>query len=424
MTILDRHYSAGCGCEAHDIKQGLVSIDQALHLISETVFPVSGSELVPLEMSKGRVLTGPEYALTSNPPFDNSAMDGYAINTSDLDEEGPWTVPVKGRVAAGQSARGARRGAVQVFTGAPVPAWANAVIMQEDVDRTGDTITFARRPSSGQNIRRAGEDILKGNQILPAGTRLGSRTIAALAAAGIGEVAVRKSIRVALLVTGDEVQRASGNLGDAKISDVNTPMLRAAIAHPSVQIIQVSSVGDDQKTLAAQIGHLSNDVDLIVTTGGVSVGEADFVKPALLDAGGQIFFSGVAIKPGKPVSFGRVGNAHWLGLPGNPVAALVTWTIFGSKLLSCLSGAPDETKRRHVVLSDPVQNRGGRCELRLAQRVAFDETGREIVTCPSATHSARVARLIDADGLIFIPAETDCIPQGGLVEYLPFCIND
>ncbi|WP_367115507.1 molybdopterin-binding protein, partial [Marivivens sp.] len=150
----------------------------------------------------------------------------------------------------------------------------------------------------------------------------------------------------------------------------------------------------------------------------------DFVKPALLDAGGLIYFSGVAIKPGKPVSFGRVGDALWLGLPGNPVAALVTWTIFGEKLFASLVGSHRGTKRRNVVLLDPVQNRGGRCELRLARLGDFDETGREVVTCPAATHSARVAGLIDADGLILIPAETDSIPRGGLVEFLPFAVNN
>lgn len=424
MNVVERRDLSGCGCEAHDMKRGLISIDHALHLISEAAFPSFGNDVVPLDMSVGRVLSRPEFALTSNPPFDNSAMDGYAIDTSSLVGEGPWCLEVKGRVSAGQSLGCDQGGAVRVFTGAPMPSWANAVIMQENVERLGDTICFSARPLPGLNVRRRGEDIRKGDLILSEGLRISPKDVAALAAAGIGEVVVKKPIRVALLVTGDEVQSANHVSSDAHICDVNSPMLRAVISRPSAHITHVTFAEDDRQALAAQIARLSKLVDLIVTTGGLSVGEADFVKPALLDAGGLIYFSGVAIKPGKPVSFGRVGDALWLGLPGNPVAALVTWTIFGEKLFASLAGSHRGTKRRNVVLLDPVQNRGGRCELRLARLGDFDETGREVVTCPAATHSARVAGLIDADGLILIPAETDSIPRGGLVEFLPFAVNN
>ena len=424
MNVIERRYLSGCGCETHDIKRGLISIDHALHLISQTAFPSLGNEVVPLEMSVGRILSRPEFAVTSNPSFDNSAMDGYAINTSELIGEGPWCLEVTGRVAAGQSMQSIQGGAVQVFTGAPMPSWANAVIMQENVERLGNIISFSGRPLLGQNVRLRGEDIRKGAPILSEGMGISPNNVAALAAAGIDKVVVKRPVRVALLITGDEVQSANHVSSDAHICDVNSPMLRAVISRPSAQITQVVFAEDDRQALAAQIARLSKLVDLIVTTGGLSVGEADFVKPALLDAGGLIYFSGVAIKPGKPVSFGRVGEALWLGLPGNPVAALVTWTIFGEKLFASLAGSHRGTKRRNVVLLDPVQNRGGRCELRLARLGDFDEAGREVVTCPAATHSARVAGLIDADGLILIPAETDSIPRGGLVEFLPFASNN
>ncbi|MEN8684312.1 molybdopterin molybdotransferase MoeA [Marivita sp.] len=421
---MDTLRATGCGCEAHDSLYDLISIDEALRRISDRVFPVEGVDVVPIASSFGRVLAGPEFAASSNPPFDNSAMDGYAVDSRTLQGDGPWRLPVRGRVAAGEVADIKGDGAAQVFTGAPVPAWATAVIMQEDVARSGDEITFDRRPKVGQHIRRTGEDILYGTKILPTGVRMQSRHIAAISAAGLSEVVVRRPVKVALLVTGNEVRRAGSSLNTAQINDVNTPMLLAELQQPSVDIVEVYAGGDDLETLTAQLSMLSEVVDLIITTGGVSVGDADLVKPAMEAAGGETHFSSVAIKPGKPVSFGSIGAAHWLGLPGNPVSALVTWRVFGRVLLSRLEGSRDVPRRRHVVLSDAVSHRAGRCEFRLARREAFDDLGREIVACPTATHSARVSRLIDADGLILIPAETDHLPKGALVEFLPFCVND
>ncbi|MCL4676474.1 MAG: molybdopterin molybdotransferase MoeA, partial [Pararhodobacter sp.] len=277
-------------------------------------------------------------------------------------------------------------------------------------------------PASGDHVRATGEDLAQGAMVLFAAHRMRRRDIAACAAAGAASLQVRRRLRVALLVTGDEVQAAGTPLNAACIWDVNTPMLQAEIDGPAVSLVAVESLADDRDDLGARIAQLAGTVDLIVTTGGVSVGEEDHVKPALIAAGAEVLFSGVAMKPGKPVSFGRLDGAFWLGLPGNPLAAFLTWQVFGVSLLAHLAGqGAARGARRHVVLGQAIRRTPGRCELRLARLVGFDGTGREVIDFEDATHSARVGRLPDADGFAILPADTDYLNAGALVEFQPFC---
>lgn len=358
------------------------------------------------------------------PAFDNAAMDGYAVATSALTGNGPWTLLVVARVPAGQDVTQAVSGATaaRIFTGAPIPAGADAVIMQEAVVRDGDVIHISHRPAPGLNIRRTGTDMAKGATLLDKGHRLGPREIAACAAAGAGVVRVRRKLRVALLVTGDEVRRAGGARKAAQIWDVNTPMLAAALAAAGVDIVDTAHGADSLSGLVRQMGDMAARADLIITTGGISVGEEDHVKPAFKALGGETLFSGVAIKPGKPVSCGRIGAAFWLGLPGNPLSAFVTWQLFGMALVRGLAGETSRTPaRRHVVTSAAIRRKPGRCELRPATLAGFDAHGREIVTFEDGTHSARVGRLSLANGLMLLPADADNLPAGSLVEFQPFC---
>ncbi|SEK75060.1 molybdopterin molybdochelatase [Roseovarius azorensis] len=424
MTLANRLSEPGCGCDAPENGGSLLSIDAALGLISGHANAVAGTETLAPGAARGRILALPVLAETMLPPFDNAAMDGYALDCVALKGDGPWRLTITHRIAAGQAAMdpvGATQ-AARIFTGAPIPPGTSAVVMQEEADRTGDQILLRRRPSAGQNIRRAGEDMIAGTQILATGERLDLREIAACAAAGCARVTVRRPLRVALLVTGDEVRDAGATLGPAQIRDINTPMLRAALSGAGVHLAHVERTADRRYALQACLTALADEVDLIVTTGGVSVGEEDHVKPAVTDAGGRIFFAGVALKPGKPVSFGRLGRAFWLGLPGNPFSAIVTWQLFGLALLRRLCGQTGgAVLRRHVVTGAPIRHRPGRCELRPARLAGFDGMGREVAHFETATHSARVAGLSQADGLIFIPSDADYLPEGSLVEFQPFC---
>ncbi len=424
MTILQPIATQGCGCDQRDTVKSLISIDAALTLIREHTTTVRELEEIPLGLALGRILASPVCARSATPPFDNAAMDGYAVTTAALTGAGPWELAVVARVPAGRVAPPALSGmsAARIFTGAPVPAGADAVVMQEDVQRTGESIRIKRRPLPGQNIRRAGTEMAAGTMVLGQGRCLGPREIAACAAAGAGTVRVQRRLRVALLVTGDEVRPAGTDRAEAQIWDVNTPMLSAALTRPSVDLVAVECGADCPEALLSQLARLAGAADLLITTGGISVGEEDHVKPALQALGVELAFSGVAIKPGKPVSFGRIGGAAWLGLPGNPLSAFITWQLFGSALIHGLTGEQHDTAlRRHVVTAQDISRKTGRCEVRPAIFTGFDPKGREVVTFDAETHSARASGLVAASGLIFLPADTAFLPAGALVEYLPFC---
>jgi molybdopterin molybdotransferase len=424
MTIHQAIASRGCGCDRHDMLHSLISIDEALARIAAHAGPVGRTEAVPLANAAGRILAQPVRSRSMAPAFDNAAMDGYAIARSALTGAGPWVLPVVARVPAGQAVTTsvAGGGAARIFTGAPIPHGADAVVMQEDVLRDGSVIHLSRRPEPGLNIRRAGSDMAKGATALDKGRRLGPRDIAACASAGAGILRVRRRLRVALLVTGDEVRRAGGARSAAQIWDVNTPMLTAGLAAAGVDLVATAHGADDLPGLVRQLSDMTAQADLVITTGGISVGEEDHVKPAVMALGGEVLFSGVAIKPGKPVSVGRIGKAHWLGLPGNPVSAFVTWQVFGLALVRALTGEGASTPtRRHVVTATAIHRKPGRCELRPATLAGFDAHGREVVEFEETTHSARVGLLSLADGLMFLPADAESLPAGALVEFQPFC---
>jgi len=197
-------------------------------------------------------------------------------------------------------------------------------------------------------------------------------------------------------------------------------MLTATLDRPDIASVEVLHLGDDPKEMAEALARVAAQVDLIVTTGGLSVGAADHVKPVLRALGLRMEFEKVAIKPGKPVSLGTMGGAVWLGLPGNPVSAFVTWAVFGARVLDRLTGCDQLiTAPRTAVLATSLAHRPGRCEFRFARVAGTDGHGRQILSCPDATHSARVLQMAGTDGLILIPAETEILPQGGLVDFWP-----
>lgn len=415
--------SAACGCDKLHNGYSLLSIEEALTLIAANTEAVSETECVALEQAQGRVLAAPVETQANLPPFDNSAMDGYAVDASALSEEGPWALKVADRIPAGQSGAGKvlKGEAARIFTGAPLPAGTDAVVMQEDIVRLPNGIVLNTRPESGMNIRRAGEELAIGSTVLSAGRTIGTREIATCAAAGQGKITVRRKIRVALLVTGDEIRAAGQPLGAAGIWDVNTPMLSAALSHASVELVEIVQCADNRSEMINSLQDVSSKVDLLITSGAVSVGEEDHVKPALEALGGVMHFSGVAIKPGKPVSFGKIGTALWIGLPGNPLSAYVTWQIFGTEILKRLSGRSDgAVARRLVEINSEINHRIGRTELRLASLTSETGFDRDIAQFAKATHSGRVTGLPDASGLVVIPADTDHLPQGSLVDFLPF----
>lgn len=423
MTIVRQIEADDCCCDGRVLKTPLIPVDEAGAIIGGAGRAVERIEHVTLENAVGRILAEPVAAKASVPPFDNSAMDGYAVRHGDFVGEGPWSFPIAGSVAAGHApdAKLPSAAVVQILTGAPIPCGADTVVPQENVSVSDSCAVFTARPKPGCHVRYRGEDLDPGQLVVPGGCWLAGAEIAALAASGHRQVPVTGRVRVAVVATGDELRNAGDTLAGATIWDVNSPMLRGALHAAGAELVEVSSVIDDRSSMAAELRRLAPSCDVIVTTGGISVGEKDFVKPAVSDAGGRIVFSGVAMKPGKPVSFGKIGHTCWLGLPGNPYAALVAWTLFGSTLIDARGGrsGPRQTAVPAVTatrLSHPT----GRAEFRLAHAGGFDEQGRMVVSCAGATHSARVSGLPGADGIVEIPQGVEEVPAGGMVRFWSF----
>lgn len=417
--------TSGSACDLpHHVKQ-LICVDDALGRIAQHVMPVPGTETLATPDARGRILAQALRSRAMVPPFDTAAMDGYALDTNSLSGAGPWVLPVVMRVPAGQvAARALSAGsAAQIFTGAPVPNGVDAVVMQEQVHREGDRIHLSHAPVPGANIRRAGNDMDRGDVVLDGGHLLTARGIGAAAAAGASQLVLRRRVRVGLLVTGDELRGPCDlrHAQDAQISDINTPMLRAVLDRPGLDLVAVLHGTDTRAGLRRQLADLASRTDLVVTTGGLSVGAEDHVKPALADLGAELLFSSVAIKPGKPVSLGRLGAATWIGLPGNPLAAFVTWQVFGPAVLRRLTGQSGSGPRtRPVVLAHPIRRRAGRSEFRLASLSGRDAHGRDIVSFEAATFSGRVGGLPHCDGMIHLPADMSALPQGTLVAFHGF----
>jgi molybdopterin molybdotransferase len=412
-----------CGCETEPARGALLSVDVALRkglILAETVADV---ERLPLELVHGRVLALAVRAKTPLPLFDNSAMDGYAIRRADLSGDGPWGLPVAGRVAAGDAGSEPvpAGSALRIFTGAPVPPGCDAVVMQEMARREGDTIRLDRRPEPGENIRHAGEDIPEGAELLPAGRYIDARAAALLAASGCGEVTVRRRIRVAFFSTGSELRAPGVELAAGQIWNANRYHLQGSLDRPWVEAIDMGAISDQPELLRQALEEASRQADLVVTTGGVSVGDEDHMPDVLRAAGGSIEVMKVAIKPGKPLVVGRIGRALYIGLPGNPVSAFVTWHVIGARIAEKLAGLDANMPPRQLVHAGFERARQpGRCEFLPARLGAHDGNGTRTIEIAASSISHRVALLAQADGLALIPAETEHVRRGDMLEFLPF----
>jgi molybdopterin molybdotransferase len=327
----------------------LLPVADAERLIGEGVTPVSGSEKVPLREAVGRVVAADIVAPLHLPPFDNSAVDGYAVRPEDLDGERERRLVVIDRVAAGHAGtRQLKPGeAVRIFTGAPMPPGADTVFMQEDCRLDGDHVVVPPGLQRGANRRLAGEDICAGAVALRAGRRLSAADVALAAALGLTALDVRRRVRVALFSTGDEIAEPGLPLAGAALYDSNRYLLHELIRRFGGAVTDLGILRDEPKALARAITAAADSHDLVLTSGGVSTGEADYVR-GVIESIGRIVFWRVAIKPGRPVAMGVIAGsksgegAAFVGLPGNPVAVFVTFVRVVRPLLLRLAGALPE----------------------------------------------------------------------------------
>jgi molybdopterin molybdotransferase len=390
----------------------LLPLEEAQARIAALHAAVAGIETVTLANASGRILAGDLLAPIDLPPSTNSAVDGYAIHHADLSADAPTVLPIAGRIAAGGATVPAPRGyAVRIFTGAVMPVGPDTVMMQEDCEVTPDGVRFAPGIRRGANRRPAGEDVARGSRALPAGKRLMPPDIGLIAALGLDRVAVRVPLRVALFSTGDEIIDPPAPLRPGRVYDANRFMLAALLRRLGAEVIDGGILPDDAGATAAALGSVA--ADLIFTSGGVSTGEEDHVRAAIARAG-ELAFWRVAIKPGRPVALARIGATPLLGLPGNPVAALVTLTALGRPLMDRLAGATYVPPARFGVVSRfAYRKKSGRREY---VRVIL---GPEGATPYPKEGAGIITSLTESDALMELPEEMTALAPGDIAPCIP-----
>lgn len=399
----------------------LMSMATALDLLGARIGPVPEAETVPLKEARGRILGAALVAPRGVPPDDNSAVDGYAVNFDDLSPSEPTVLPVVGRAAAGHPlGHAARRGeAVRIFTGAPMPDGADTVLMQEDCSEEDGRVRVPSGITRGANRRRAGEDVKAGATVLSAGQRLRPQEIGLAASLGFTTLPVYRRLRVAIFSTGDEVGDPGAELPPGGIYDANRYALHALLDGLGAAVTDLGILRDSESSIREALSKAVPDHDLILTSGGMSTGEEDHVKAAVT-AQGTLHFWRLAIKPGRPVAMGQIGRIPFMGLPGNPVAVMVTFLMLARPLVLRLSGATDTTPRRFRVQAGfDYKKRSNRCEYVRARLERGEDAGWIAQKFPR-DGAGILSSMVWADGLVEIGEGITRLEAGGAVDFLPF----
>jgi molybdopterin molybdotransferase len=397
-----------------------IPLDDALRIMRETVSPVGGDEILPVGQALGRCLAEAVIAPRALPPFDNTAVDGYAFRHSDVAGEGPARLPLLGESAAGVPFSGMlpAGAAIRISTGAVLPEGADTVVMHEDTRIDDGTVVIDPVPAKAANVRFAGGDIKVGETALAAGHRLRPQDVALLHALGVATVDVKRRLKVAIASTGTELRETGAELEAGQIVETNAAMLAQSLANFPADVTVLDPLPDDRALTEQALARAGGLYDMIVTTGGVSVGDHDHVRPAL-ESQGVVYFWRLALRPGKPVVFGEVGHAAMLGLPGNPVSALVTFLMVALPLIRTLLGIPDGPPPGFFVpLAEGVSKSP---KLREFPRVRLVWSGGQPQALPYRDQSSNLlTSLAWADGILDLPAGPSEFKPGDNVLYRPF----
>ena len=404
--------SIDAGCAA---PRQTLSVPEARRIILDAVAPVGGHEWVALRACLGRPLARDVIAPCNVPAHDNSAMDGYAVRAEDAGA-GETRLTVVGSAFAGRGFSGmvGKGQAVRIMTGGVMPLGADSVVIQESAHIDENSIVFSGPVRAGQHVRRAGEDLTEGGVAIPRGKRMGPAELGIAASLGLAEVAVARRLRVAFFSTGDELASVGRPLAPGEVYDSNRYTLHGALSRLGCELIDMGVVPDRPEALEAAFLTAADSADVVLTTGGVSVGEADFIR-ALMQRLGEVGFWKIDIKPGRPMAFGRVGKAWMFGLPGNPVAVMVTFYQFVLDALLKLSGVDPLPERplMPAVCVAPVRKLSGRCEF-LRGRL-FAEDGVWKVKPASAQGSGVLRSLSEANCFMVIDAHRGDVAAGETV---------
>jgi len=397
----------------------LLAYHEALEQLTSSVAALGKVVDKPLLQTQGAVLAESIESRIDVPGCAMSSMDGYAINTADLAASGETALPLSQRIAAGTAGVTLATGtAARIFTGAPIPDGADAVIMQEQVDADDHGIRFDSRPTSGNNIRPAGNDIRSGTLILHKGCRLRAQDIGLAASVGLQTLPVYEPLKVGMFFTGDELVEPGQKLGAGKIYDSNRYTLHGLLESMDCEIIDLGLVGDTLAATSEAMERASTQADLVVTTGGVSVGEEDHVRIAIEQLG-ELRLWRLAIKPGKPLAYGQINETAFIGLPGNPVSVFATFCLFVCPVIQILQG-----RTWHEPIALPVSadfdwpKPDSRREF-LRARLALDANGQTVAQIYPNQDSGVLTSTVWADGFVEI-AENQTVQAGEPVNYLPF----
>jgi molybdopterin molybdotransferase len=392
------------------MNQGLLSVDEALDVLLAGARPVAEVEEVPTLESTGRVLARPQSSTMDVPPMDNSAMDGYAVRIADGAK-----LRIGQRIMAGAVGRALEPAtAARIFTGAPIPPGCDAVVMQEHCEVQSDSVLLKKVPQPGEWIRRRASDIARGAQILAAGIRLRPQDTGLAASVGIKALPLRRRVRLGLFFTGDELVMPGDPLPPGRIYNSNRFTLNGLARVYGCEVRDYGIVPDTLQATRAVLKRAAGECDVIVTSGGVSVGDADFVKPAV-EAEGTLLMWKIAMKPGRPLAFGKLGKTAFIGLPGNPVSSFVTFLIFARPFLLKTQGIAEVMPRAIEARADfDWPEPDARREF---LRVKWNSRG-GLEIYPTQD-SAVMTSTAWADGLLDNPANR-AIRRGDLVRYLPF----
>ncbi len=401
-----------------DHQPALLSVEEAVAALLTKAQPLADPERVPLMHAGGRVLAEDLRSPLDVPGFDNSAMDGYALHSRDMDRAQSEGLVIAQRIPAGSTGTELQAGtAARIFTGAPLPAGADTVVMQEFCRVEGDRVILEQTAASGANIRPRGNDIKRDNMVLESGTRLQAAHLGLAASVGFGEVAVYRRLRAAIFSTGDEIVEPGQPLAPGQIYNSNRYQLSALLRAQGCEVIDLGTIKDDYETTRQTLLAAAGQADLVVTTGGVSVGEEDHIKTAL-QAVGELDLWRIRMKPGKPLAFGRIGNVPFIGLPGNPVSTFVTFLLFARPFIQHTQGC-----RQTTPVSWPVQagfdyQSKQRCEY-VRVRLTHEPAGEPVAETYPRQGSDVLSSVAWADGLVEIPEATR-VCTGDTVRFLPF----
>ncbi len=400
----------------------VLPVDVAAQKAYRAASPVASTETLPLLEANERVLASAISSPVNIPPFDNSAMDGYAVSVRSFAGTGPWVLPVLQRIVAGSRLHRALEpgAAARIMTGARVPQGADAVIMQEYCERIGDEIVVRDPPVIGKHIRRAGEDVATGCEIVASGELLTPRHIAVLAAAGVASVDVRGKVRIGLISTGSELAEPGQPLRAGQIFNSNRYFLRSRLQRPWIQTIDYGIVDDNAVRIREMVARAARECDILVTTGGVSAGEEDHMLDVLEREAADLEVLKVAMRPGKPVTVGKLGQSLFVGLPGNPYAAAITFMKIAWPAIRVSAGLkPFEDSSIEAVSGFALERKTGRTEYAPVTWTRHDEFGRPIVEQLGRGSSASLHPFAHARAIAVLPPDMARIRLGDRLELEP-----